>query len=357
MLWIPGPTEVRPEILAACAEPVCGHRSAAMMELIERIDPHLPRAFGLDAGSGARFAVANCSASGLMESALLGVEGRVLSIVNGAFSRRWLQIARSLGLQAVELEVEWGRGVDGDVLAATLEREGPFDAVTLVANETSTGVHTPLGPVADVLSSHEETLLLVDVVSLIAGAPVDFDRNRVDFMLAGVQKAFALPPGIAVYCVSQAYVERARRKEHRGWALDPLRTLEGHEARKTPATPCVSLYRALAKQLEDITAAGWEARFAKHAAMRDRTLAWAAGHGLEPFPAEGFRSPTVSCIRADGIDVAALTAGLAERGYEISNGYGPLKGETFRIGHMGDHTPAGLEELLAAADAVLATAS
>jgi aspartate aminotransferase-like enzyme len=167
--------------------------------------------------------------------------------------------------------------------------------------------------------------------------------------------------------VSDAYLDRAREQEHRGFYLDPIRIVEGHATRKTPTTPCITLYRALAQQLEDITAgvqlpadfaaepgpAAWEARFEVHRAMQRRTLEWAAGHGLEPFPVPAGRSATVSCIRSGEIDVPALIAGLLERGHEIGNGYGDLKNETFRIGHMGDHTPDQLEELLAAADEVL----
>jgi len=367
MLWIPGPTEVRPEILAECARGMIGHRSKAMVATIERIDPGLRLAFGLRGGSTAHVAVHSTSATAMMESALVGAGQRVLSIVNGAFSKRWFQIAALLGKDAVALDVDWGGVVEPTELERVLTEDGPFDAVTLVSSETSTGAFTPLGGVGAVLARFPQTLFLVDLVSCIAGAPVDFDENGIDFGLAGVQKAMALPPGISVVCASDRFLERARAQPDRGYALDPVRFIEGHEARKTPATPAISLYFALAKQLEDITGgvtlpegergltgrAAWTARFEKHARMRATTIAWAQGHGLSLLPEEPFGSPTVSCIRADGVDVAALVAGLAERGLSISNGYGPLKGETFRIGHMGDHTEEGLAQLLAAADEVL----
>ncbi|TDJ66194.1 MAG: alanine--glyoxylate aminotransferase family protein [Planctomycetota bacterium] len=368
MLWIPGPTEVRPEILAECARGMIGHRSKAMVATIERIDPGLRLAFGLRADSTAHVAVHSTSATAMMESALVGAGRRVLSIVNGAFSQRWCQIAALLGQDAVALDVGWGAVVDPTELERVLTEEGPFDAVTLVSSETSTGTFTPLGSVGAVLARFPETLLLVDLVSCIAGAPVDFDANGIDFGLAGVQKALALPPGIAVVCASDRYLERARAKPGRGYTLDPVLFIEGHEARKTPATPAISLYFALAKQLEDITGGvtlpeherqktgreAWTARFEKHARMRAATIAWAKGHGLALLPEEQYGSPTVSCIRAGDVDVAALVTGLAERGLSISDGYGPLKGETFRIGHMGDHTEEGLAELLAATDEVLA---
>jgi aspartate aminotransferase-like enzyme len=368
-LWIPGPTHVRPEVLAEQTKPMIGHRSKAMTELLERIDPHLRLAFGLAEGSGATVAVGSHSATGMMEGALLGVGPRVLSVVNGAFSKRWAEIGRILGKDVTALELPLGRAVGEEELARVLDEKGPFDAVTLVVCETSTGVLTPLGPVARALARSPGTQLLVDVVSAIAGTPLDFDANRIDFALAGVNKALALPPGITVMCASQRYLEGARTQKRAAWYLDPVRTIDGHVERKTPATPVVTLYRCLARQLEDISsgatlpekdrgktgAAAWTARFEKHARFKARTLAWAKSRGIEPFPAPEVSSVTVSCLKAGTIDVAALIDGLKKKGHEIGNGYDKLKGVTFRIGHMGDHVEEDLEALLAAADEVLAT--
>jgi len=368
-IWIPGPTFVRPELLAEQTQPMIGHRSKAMVELIERIDPPLRLAFGLEAESTSTVAVGNHSATAMMEGSLLGVGKRVLAVVNGSFSKRWADIARLLGKEVTVLELPWGGAVDRAMLESALA-QGPYDAVTLVVCETSTGVLTPLASVAAALERSPETLLLVDVVSAIAGTPIDFDRHRIDFALAGVNKALALPPGITVMCASRRYLEGARARPRASWYLDPVRTIDGHVERKTPATPVVTLYRALARQLEDISAgvtlppadrarsgaAAWTARFEKHARMRQRTLDWAAAHGLGPFPAFELSSPTVSCIQAGGLDVAALIDALKKRGHEIGNGYDKLKGKTFRIGHMGDHTEDGLAELLAAMDDVLESA-
>lgn len=367
ILWIPGPVQVRDEILAIQAEPMIGHRAPQMAELIERIDPHLPHLFGFEPGSGARGGVASGSATSLMESALVGAGERVLSIVGGAFAKRWYDIARTLGKHTHGLEIEWGHAPDTDHVLATIEREGPFDAVTVVANETSTGVVTPLEPLAAALREHApDTHLLADCVTLAAGQPVGLDRVGIDFALTGSQKALALPPGLALCAASARYQERARSVERRSWYLDPLRVLDGQEQRKTPTTPAISLYQALALQLEQISAGhlegganspaeGWAKRFARHERMQRRTLAWASTHELCAFPAEQeWNSRTVSCIAAHGLDVAAFAKALDARGFKISNGYGDLKGKTFRIGHMGDHLESGLEDLLAAADEAIA---
>jgi aspartate aminotransferase-like enzyme len=183
-----------------------------------------------------------------------------------------------------------------------------------------------------------------------------------------VQKAFALPPGITVLCASSRYLDGARAQKNRGLYLDPVKIVEGHEKRATPCTPAISLYYALARQLEDISngvvlpprerakkgATAWNARFDVHVRMQQATEAWAESSSLPMLPAPELASPTISCVRSGDLDVAKLIAGLKERGHEIGNGYGDLKGKTFRIGHMGDHTEAGLREMLEAADDVVA---
>ncbi|MDZ4771966.1 MAG: aminotransferase class V-fold PLP-dependent enzyme [Planctomycetota bacterium] len=368
ILWIPGPTEVRPEILAECARPMIGHRSKAMTTLTERLDPHLKLAFGLDANSTAHVAVHTCAATGMMESALRGVGPKVLCLVNGSFSKRFAEIAEAVGKQIVKLSVPMGQSVSMHDLETALRDKGPFDAVTLVSNETSAGVRTPLPEVAAVMKKFPDVMLLVDLVSYIAGAPVDFDANRMDFAFAGIQKALALPPGLSVLCASNRYMEAAKNQKLRGFYLDPIKIVEGHRERATPATPCISLYYALAKQLEDISAgvmlsgsdkgktgaAAWKARFDEHARMVATSEAWAAKHGLKYLAVPALRSPTVSCIEKGDLDVAALIAGLKEKGHEIGNGYGDLKDKTFRIGHMGDHTVPRLQEMLSLLDAVIA---
>lgn len=366
-LWIPGPTQVRPEVLAECARPMIGHRTEAMRELIARLDPGLALAFGLKEGSEATVAVHTCSATGLMEAALRGVGPRTLALVAGAFGRRWFKIAQRLGKEAHSLEVPMGQAVDPDELASYLENAPRFDAVTVIANETSTGVAHDLAGIARAMARHPDTLLLVDVVSWIAGAPVDFDANRIDFALAGVQKALALPPGLTVCCASRRYLEGARRHPSGSFYLDPVDLIEGHAARKTPSTPAIGLYYALARQLDDIGAGAtlpegergmqgapaWRARFAVHERMRAMTESWAARHGLDLLPPAPNRSNTVSCVESGALDVPRFLSQLKTRGHEVSNGYGDLKNKTFRIGHMGDHTEAELAELFEAADDVL----
>lgn len=383
-LWIPGPTEVRHEVLTECARPMFGHRSREMDDVLARIDAHLPTLFGVAPGSGSRCAVHSCTASGLMEAALRGAVdargGKVLCLVNGSFSARFVEMCVGLGLDHAVVERPPGEAFGADDVAAALRVHGPVAAVTLSVSETSTGAATPPARLAPALASHPDTLLIADCVTWLGGAPLDFDANRLDFALAGVQKALALPPGLGVCAVSERYLARARHAPRRGWFLDPVRLVESHAEHKPPMTPTLSLYLALARQLEDIAAgdveralaarpgeplpahpgrgaAGFEARYARHAAMRDRTRAFAREVGLEPVPRPEDASPTVACLRAAPgrlVDFAALVKRLTARGFEVGGGYGALKATTFRIGHMGDHSVSSLERLLSEVRALLA---
>ena len=157
-LWVPGPTEVRPALLEECARPMIGHRSEAMARLHERIDPHLRLAFGLAESSAAKVAVHTCSATGLMEACLHGVGKRVLCVVNGSFSKRWADIAEIVGREVVVLQKAFGEAASPQEIDRALTEQGPFDAMTLIANETSTGVRTPLDGVAEVMRKHADTL-------------------------------------------------------------------------------------------------------------------------------------------------------------------------------------------------------
>jgi predicted phosphoserine aminotransferase len=342
-LFIPGPTEVRPEILARCAEPVIGHRGAECKALVGRLLAGLKPVFGTQGLT----LFETCPATALMEASVRNlVRKKLLVLTCGAFSERWHEIALACGKDADALPVEWGSANQPGVLDQIL-KEGRYDAVTVTHNETSTGVMNPLREIAAVARKHD-CLMLVDAVSSLGGAPVDFDANGLDFCFAGTQKCLAIPPGLTVYALSTRALDRASKNPGRGWMFDFIRAAKSFEKSETLATPALSLMYALDAQLAAIAAEGMEARFARHRAMAERTWDWAARNGFEMFPGTGDRSPTVSCLKLSGRDKDALAAKARAAGFELGDGYGKLKETTFRIGHMGDHTLDTLNALLAA---------
>ncbi len=353
-LFIPGPTEVRPEVLAAQAELMIGHRTDALEALFARVQAQARRLFFTEA----RVYVTASSGMGLQEAAIRnGVRERVICFVNGAFSQRWADVAEGCGKQTVRVAVEWGHPITPDVVVRALREHGPADAITVVHNETSTGVISPIAEIAGAVRDvAPETLVLVDAVSSLAGAPVHFDEWGLDVCLTSSQKALACPPGLALAAVSDRVLERARTVSGRGWYFDFLLLEKYLQRNTTPATPAISLLRALHVQLTHILdVEGLEARFARHRALAEMTWEWVRARGFDFFAAEGYRSPTVTAVaNARGVDVDALNAFLTSRGMVISNGYGPLKGRTFRIAHMGDTTPEEMRYLLDTIDEFLA---
>ncbi len=344
-LFIPGPVEVRPQILAAQTAPMIGHRSPEYADLHARVVPKLRPLFG----TAGRVFIVTASGSGLQEAAVRNcVRRRCLCLVNGAFGARWHQVALANGKQADALEVSWGEAIRPEQVDDRL-RTGGYEAVTVVFNETSTGLLNPLPEIAAVVRQHPDVLLLVDAVSAAGGVEIRADEWGVDVCLTSSQKALALPPGLALCSVSDRAMARAESVPDRGWYFDFLQYEKYAAKNHTPATPAISLIRALDAQLDAIAAEGWQARFARHRRLMGQVHAWVGAGGFDFFAEEGYRSPTVTAVRnTRGVDVGALNAYLRRRGMLISDGYGPLKGETFRVAHMGDATDEEISELLEA---------
>lgn len=305
-LFIPGPTEVRPEILDAQGQWMVGHRMPECADLFARIQTKLRPVFFTQS----RVFVNASSGTGLQEAAVRNcVRAKVLNCVNGAFAARWHDVTVGNGKACEVLDVPWGQPIRPEQVAERLQT-GEFDAITVVHNETSTGVVSPLEAIAQAVRSApngDDIMILVDSVSGLSGARLEFDAWDLDVALTSSQKAFALPAGLAFCAVSDRAIERARTIPARGYYFDFL-LLEKYLLRnQTPATPAVSLMYALDRQLDDMLAEGIENRLSRHLAMRDRTLSWAERRDLECFAEAGFESPTVTCINNNrGIDISEI---------------------------------------------------
>lgn len=348
--FLPGPTEVRPEVLEAMVRPVIGHRSGEMEALMDRVAPRLRRLFRTERP----VYISTSSATGLMEAAVRNCAPRsVLSLVCGAFSERFYKIAVACGRDADKVTVELGESNEPDAVRDAFERR-EYDAVTMVHSETSTGVLNPVETLARAVRDvAPKTLVLVDCVTSLASAPVEADAWGLDFALAGSQKGIAVPPGLAFGVASQRAYDRSLTLPGRGLYF----SFEAFEAavasRQTSNTPAVSLLYALDEQLARIESEGLEARWARHEAMAERAWRWVAevrerrGIELRVLASEGRRSPSVTCIALpeglSGVDVARR---MKARGFTIASGYAKLKERTIRIGHMGDHTVEELDALL-----------
>jgi aspartate aminotransferase-like enzyme len=347
-LFVPGPVDVNPEVAAAQTKEMLPHRSKEFETIFHRAEGNARKIFGTQY----RVFITASSGTGLHEAAVRNfAAGRVLSCVNGAFGGRFFDVAVTNGKEADKVEAEWGQPIDPKAVAEALKTKD-YDILTVVHNETSTGLMNPVAEIAAAAkAASPETLVCVDAVSSLAGARMEMDAWGLDFVLASSQKALALPPGLALGATNDRCLARAETVPNRGWYFDLLRLEKHRNQNSTPATPALSLIYALDFQLERILAEGLEARYARHAAMAKRVQNWALERGFGLYAAEGYRSMTVTAVEnIHNIDIAALNAFLLERDMRISNGYGTLKGKTFRIAHMGEHTLEEINILLSAID-------
>ncbi len=344
----PGPVWVRPEVLQALGGPMMSHRSAAFSELYGRILQKLPKLFRT-AGQAHTLAT---SATGVWEAALVScVEGPVLACCNGAFSDKWGEMSQRLGLDTTILKAEWGKPILADDVKKRLA-ERKYQAVTVVHNETSTGTISDLPAIAKVVHESSDALLFADVVTSLAATRVEADAWGLDVAVCGSQKAMALPPGIAVFSVSEKALAAARAKKHRGLYLDLLDVEAFGKKSQNPTTPSLPLLYAMDVQLDHILAEGLENRWARHHAMLAAVEEWAPKAGFRFLPEKGSHSPSVSSLfPPEGVSPEELNKAMKKAGFTPGSGYGKFKATNIRIGHMGDVDVASVKNVLAAYEA------
>ena len=347
-LFIPGPVEVSPKTLDAFARPMIGHRGEPFKNLYREIHPKLQTLFGTQQP----VFLSTSSAWGVMEASIRNLVDRgVLCCMCGAFSDKWLDVARRCDKNAEPLQVDWGKHIDHKDLDRALA-SGKFDAVTLIHNETSTGVMNPLPEVCCTLAKYPEVVLILDTVSSFSAMEIDMDTLGIDVMLTGSQKALAMPPGLALFSASQKAMERAATVKGRGYYFDFLEFKKQQTEFMTPSTPSIGHIFALQSKLDEIFEEGLDGRYARHARTNALVHDWVRDCGFDFFAEEGFRSKTLTCVANNkNIDVIDLAKRLREKHHlVIDPGYGKLRGKTFRLSNMGDETEETVSHLLACLD-------
>ena len=350
-MFVPGPVDVAPEVLQQQAKPMLPHRSKDFEAIFQRCIDKARQIFFTES----RVFIMTNSGSGAQEACVRNLaKEKVLSCVNGAFSNRWFTVATANGKQADKIEVPMGQGITPEMVSEALSKQA-YELITIVHNETSTGVMNPVKEIAEVVHRvSPDTLIAVDAVSSLAGARIEMDAWGIDVLFTSSQKCLALPPGLALCGVNERAMERAKNVPNRGWYFDFV-LLEKHRTKdSTPMTPAMSLIFALDYQLDRILAEGLDNRFARHSAMAQRSEQWAEAKGWPLLAPEGFRSQTLTVVtNPPEFDCADFNKFLAQRNLRLANGYGDLKGKTFRIAHMGEIQMADLENLLAGFDEYL----
>ncbi len=332
-LFIPGPTHVVDEILEAMSVPMIGHRDKLYSDLHGQVATKLKKFLHTDG----HIYLSTSSSTGMMEGAIRNcVNKKVLMTDCGAFSKRWAQIATLNDKEIDLIKVEMGQATTPEMVDEYLSKGG-FEAVCITHNETSTGVMNPIKEIgALVKEKYPDVLVLVDAVSSMAGTDIKVDEWGLDVVLAGTQKAFAIPPGLCVVTVSEKAYQRSLSVGNRGFYFNFEQLEKKAVKNQTPATPAISIINALNVQMDRIFEEGVENRFQRHLDMAEHVRTWTRKN-FALYSDENYLSPTVTNVHnTREIDVVNLNAELAKRGAMLSNGYGDLKGKCFRIAHMGD---------------------
>jgi len=272
----------------------------------------------------------------------------------GTFGNRWFEIAQGNSVPADKHEVEWGQGLTPEMIDSYLST-GKYDCATLTHSETSTGVMNHLEEMAPVFRKYPDVVWCIDAVSSFGGVKVDVDALGIDVMVTSSQKCLGLPPGLALATFSPKAEKRAQSVKNRGYYFDLLQLLQFIREKnfQYPSTMSISHLFALDLQTDRILKEGVDARFTRHDKMAHRVQDWAKKN-FSLYPVEKYASKTVTCIKnTRGISVADLNKELGKRNLTLSNGYGKLKEQTFRIAHMGDLQMSDIDELLGAIEEIL----
>ncbi|MHC4476475.1 MAG: pyridoxal-phosphate-dependent aminotransferase family protein [Planctomycetota bacterium] len=345
-LFIPGPVKVNDDVLQQLAQPTLGHRlkeyaqlHAETIEMLKKILFTEQHVF-----------LSTSSASGIWEAAIrncVGPDETVLCTMCGAFSDKWAAVAESCGRTVDQLKVDWGKPILPEVIDEKLAA-GKYAAITLVHNETSTGLTNPVEEISEMMKAkYPDVLVMVDSVSGMVGLPLRFDQLGWDVAFASVQKAFAIPPGFAVAAVSNRALEKSKTIPGRGYYFDFALWAKSGEKNQTLVTPSIPHIMALNYQCKKLLEEGMENVWARHKQMGELVRAWAK-EKFDIFPEQKYASNTLTALKnTRGINVAETIKALQEKHNTVfGNGYGKLKEQTFRIAHMGDITLDDLKELL-----------
>ena len=338
LLMLPGPTTVAPRVLQAMNQAVVNHRSAIYGEILTETNELMSKTFQTQNDSY----ILTGSGTSAMEAALANTVNageKVLNIIGGKFGERFMKIGQAHGIDTQELAVEWGTAVDPKTIAETLDENEDIKAITVIHNETSTGVAAPIEEIGKVMKNYD-ALYIVDTVSSLGGDYVDVDKFGIDVCVTGSQKCLAAPPGMAAITLSDNAWKQVEGVTSNCYYLD-MKAYKKYGDKvppQTPYTPSVSLTYAMHEALKIIEEEGLESRVARHHKAAKASVKAVKALGLELFADEKVSSATVTAVKMpEGITDDQFRGTTREKyGVELAGGQDHLKGNIFRIGHMGN---------------------
>lgn len=337
LLMLPGPTSVPQRVLEAMSRPIVNHRSALYGDILTKTNNLMSDVFKTSNKSY----ILTGSGTAAMEAGITNIvnpKDKVLSVVGGKFGERFMKIAKSHKIDAQELTIEWGQAVTPNQIKEALDADEDIKAITVVHNETSTGVAAPIEEIGKVMKNYD-ALYVVDTVSSLGGDDVDVDKYGIDVCVTGSQKCLAAPPGMAAITLSDDAWKASEKVDSIGYYLDmaAYKKSGNNTPPETPYTPSVSLTYALYEALKIVEEEGLDNRIARHHKAAKASVEAVKALGLELFPDEAVSSTTVTAVKLpEGITDKDFRGTMRDKyGVELAGGQDHLKGNVFRIGHMG----------------------
>ncbi len=333
-LLAPGPTPVPPEVRLRMAEPIIHHRTPEFSRIFAEAKEWLKEVFQ----TREDVLILASSGTGAMEGAvsnLFNPGDKVIVINGGKFGERWGKISEAFGLEVKWLNVEWGRAVRVEDVEAILEEEGDVKGILVQASETSTTVAHPVKELAG-LTRDRECLLVVDGITGVGVFPIPMDEWGIDVLLAGSQKAFMLPPGLAFIALSQKAWSFAGRSRLPRFYFDLKKERKSHGKNTTAYTPAVSLIIGLREVLRMMREVGLDNIYARNRRLARATREAMKALGLRLLAPDSPSDAATGVWLPEGIDGGAFTKCLRDEfGVTVAGGQDQLKGKVFRISHMG----------------------
>ena len=350
LLMLPGPTTVHPRVLNAMSQAVVNHRGAKYGEILTETTELMSKLFKTENKSY----LITGSGTAVMEAGIANTVApgeKMLNIVGGKFGERFMKIAQTHGIETKELAVEWGTAVTPKAIAETLDNDEDIKAISVIHNETSTGVAAPIKEIGKVMKNYD-ALYIVDTVSSLGGDDVDVDKYGIDVCVTGSQKCIAAPPGMAAITLSDEAWACVDKNESNTFYLDlkAARKSGDKTPPETPYTPSVSLTYAMNEALKIVMEEGIDNRVARHHKAAKASVDAVKKLGLELFADESASSATVTAVKLpEGISDADFRGTTRDKyGVELAGGQDHLKGKIFRIGHMGNISYKELTQTFAA---------
>ena len=351
LLMLPGPTTVHPRVLNAMSQAVVNHRSAKYGEILTETTELMSKVFQTPNNSY----LLTGSGTAAMEAGIANTVApgeKMLNVVGGKFGERFMKIANAHGIETTELAVEWGTAVTPEAIEEALEADEDIKAISVIHNETSTGVAAPIEEIGKVMKNYD-ALYIVDTVSSLGGDYVDVEKFGIDVCLTGSQKCLAAPPGMAAITLSDdAWAAVDKNDNTNTFYLDMKAARKSGDKvpPETPYTPSVSLTYAMNEALKMVMEEGLENRVARHHKAAKASVDAVKALGLELFADEAVSSATVTAVKMpEGITDADFRGTTRDKyGVELAGGQDHLKGNIFRIGHMGNISYKELTQTFAA---------